>query len=51
MPPPGADLAVAEWSLEYNYGDDWRDEFFDAYGVAPDQDRMDHYLRLWEDGD
>ncbi len=35
----------------YNYGGDWRDEFFDAYGVAPDQDRMDHYLRLWEDGD
>lgn len=46
-----ADLAVAQWSLEYNYGGDWRDEFFDAYGVAPDQDRMDHYLRLWEDGD
>ena len=46
-----ADLAVAEWSLRYNYGGDWRDEFFDAYGVAPDQDRMDHYLRLWEDGD
>ena len=35
----------------YNYGGDWRDEFFDAYGVAPDQHRMDHYLRLWEDGD
>lgn len=44
-----ADLAVAEWSLRYNYGDDWRGEFFEAYGVAPDQDRMDHYLRLWED--
>jgi len=44
-----ADLAVAEWSLRYNYGGDWRDEFFDAYGVAPDQDRMDHYLRQWED--
>ena len=44
-----ADLAVAEWSLRYNYGGDWRDVFFDAYGVAPDQDRMDHYLRLWED--
>jgi aminoglycoside phosphotransferase len=31
-----ADLVVAEWSLRYNY---------------PDRDRMDHYLRLWEDGD
>jgi kanamycin kinase len=46
-----ADLAVAEWSLRYNYRGDWRGEFFDAYGIAPDQDRMDHYLRLWEDGD
>ena len=46
-----ADLAVAEWSLRYNYEGDWRAEFFDAYGVAPDQDRMDHYLRLWEDGE
>jgi kanamycin kinase len=45
-----ADLAVADWSLRYNYGGDWRGEFFDAYGVAPDQNRMEHYLRLWEDG-
>jgi hypothetical protein len=28
-----------------------RDEFFGGYGIAPDQDRMDHYLRQWEDGD
>jgi kanamycin kinase len=46
-----ADLAVAEWSLGYNYGGDWRAEFFDAYGVAPDNDRMERYLRLWEDFD
>ncbi len=32
-------------------GGDWRDEFFGAYGIAPDQYRMDHYLRQWEDGD
>ena len=44
-----ADLAVAEWSLRYNYQGDWRGEFFDAYCVAPDQERMDYYLRLWED--
>ncbi|MGO4444409.1 phosphotransferase [Mycobacterium sp. 2YAF39] len=43
-------ISVAEWSLRYNYRGDWRGEFFDAYGIAPDQDRMDHYLRLWEDG-
>ena len=46
-----ADLAVAEWSLRYNYRGDWRGEFFDAYGIAPDQDRMDDYLRIWEDGE
>jgi kanamycin kinase len=44
-----ADLAVAGWSLGYNYEGDWRAEFFDAYGIAPDQDRLDYYLRLWED--
>jgi kanamycin kinase len=44
-----ADLAVAAWSLGYNYEGDWRAEFFDAYGVAPDQDRLDYYLRLWDD--
>ena len=48
---PRADSAAAEWALRYNYEGDWRDEFFDAYGVAPDQDRMDRYLRLWEEGD
>ena len=46
-----ADLAVAEWSLRYNYEGDWRAEFFDAYRVAPDQERLAHYLRLWEDGE
>lgn len=46
-----ADLAVAAWSLGFNYGGDWRGEFFDAYGVAPDQDRIDHYVRLWEEGE
>jgi kanamycin kinase len=46
-----ADLAVAEWSLGYNFEGDWRAEFFDAYGVAPDQDRLDYYLRLWDAGE
>ncbi len=46
-----ADLAVADWSLRYNYRGDWRGEFFDAYGIAADRDRMDDYLRMWEDGE
>jgi kanamycin kinase len=43
-----ADLAVAEWSLGYNFEGDWRAEFFDAYGVEPDRERLDYYLRLWD---
>ncbi|HEX2285353.1 MAG TPA: aminoglycoside 3'-phosphotransferase [Mycobacterium sp.] len=43
-----ADLAVAESSLGHNYGGDWRTEFFDAYGLTPDHDRLDYYLRLWD---
>jgi kanamycin kinase len=45
------DLAIAERSLRYNYRGDWRGESFDGYGVAPDQGRMDDYLRVREDGD
>lgn len=46
-----ADLAVALWSLGYNYEGDWRAEFFNAYGIAPDNDRLDYYLRLWDAGE
>jgi kanamycin kinase len=46
-----ADLAVAEWSLGYDYGGEWRAEFFDAYGIAPDVERLDYYLALWDAGD
>jgi len=43
-----ADLAVAAWSLRYNYGDDWSADFFAAYGVPADPGRIDYYLRLWD---
>jgi hypothetical protein len=29
---------------------DWRGDSLDGYGVAPDQGRMDDYLRVSEDG-
>ena len=38
-----ADLAVASWSLEWNYGQGWDDRFFAAYGVEADADRIDFY--------
>lgn len=42
-----ADLAVASWSLEWNFGDGWDDVFFDAYGIRPDAERIAFYRRLW----
>jgi kanamycin kinase len=46
-----ADLAVATLSLSWNYVGDWEDDLFDAYGVEPDQERVDFYRRLWNAGD
>ena len=43
-----ADLAVATWSLEWNYGPGWDGALLDAYGVAPDDGRTDFYRRLWD---
>ncbi|WP_256069701.1 MULTISPECIES: aminoglycoside 3'-phosphotransferase [unclassified Streptomyces] len=42
-----ADLAVATWSTEWNYGPGWEDTLLDAYGVAPDPERTAFYRRLW----
>lgn len=46
-----ADLAVAEWSLGFNYGGQWRTDFFEAYGIEPDEERLAYYLALWNAGD
>lgn len=46
-----ADLAVATLSLTWNYPGDWENELFDAYGVAPDRDRVAFYRALWNAGD
>jgi kanamycin kinase len=43
-----ADLAVASMSLGWNYGDDWEPEFFEAYGIRPDADRIRFYRELWD---
>ena len=42
-----ADLAVASMSLDWNFGPGHQGEFFDAYGVAPDADRIRYYRALW----
>jgi aminoglycoside phosphotransferase len=46
-----ADLAVATWSTQWNYGPGWEDALLDAYGIAPDAERTRFYRLLWDVGD
>ncbi len=43
-----ADLAVASWSTVWNYGPGWEDTVYEAYGVAPDVEKIRYYRLLWE---
>ncbi|MCW2602918.1 MAG: putative aminoglycoside 3-phosphotransferase [Pseudonocardiales bacterium] len=43
-----ADLAVATWSTEWNYGAGWEAELLDAYGIDPDPHRTAYYRLLWD---
>ena len=43
-----ADIAVASWSTEWNYGPGWEDALIDAYGVEPDRERLAYYRALWD---
>jgi len=43
-----ADLAIATWSANWNYGPGWESEMLGAYGVAPDPDRTRYYRLLWD---
>ncbi|MGE3284818.1 MAG: phosphotransferase [Pseudonocardia sp.] len=43
-----ADIAVATWSTEWNYGPGWSDALLDAYGVGPDPERTAYYRLLWD---
>jgi kanamycin kinase len=43
-----ADLAVATWSTQWNYGPGWEDPLLDAYGVTADPERIAYYRVLWE---
>jgi aminoglycoside phosphotransferase len=45
-----ADLAVASWSVEWNYGPEWEPLLLSAYGVDPDPDRTRYYRLLWDVG-
>ena len=45
-----ADLAIASWSLGWNFGPGWDKTFYRAYGVDPDLERIAYYRLLWELG-
>jgi kanamycin kinase len=45
-----ADLAIATWSLDWNYGLGWDNCLLTAYGIAPDPDRMLYYRLIWDLG-
>jgi aminoglycoside phosphotransferase len=45
-----ADLAIATWSTNWNYGPGWEPALLEAYGVDPDPDRTEYYRLLWELG-
>ncbi|HEU5155984.1 MAG TPA: aminoglycoside 3'-phosphotransferase [Streptosporangiaceae bacterium] len=43
-----ADLAIATWSTQWNYGPGWEEALLEAYGVEPDPERTTYYRLLWE---
>jgi aminoglycoside phosphotransferase len=43
-----ADLAIATWSTQWNYGPGWEQPLLDAYGIEADPDRTLYYRLLWE---
>jgi len=45
-----ADLAIATWSTEWNYGPGWERLLLDAYGIGPDAGRTSYYRLLWDLG-
>ena len=45
-----ADLAVATWSTNWNYGPGWEQHLLAAYGIDPDPERTEYYRLLWELG-
>lgn len=43
-----ADLAVATWSTQWNYGPGYEEQLLEAYGIAPDPFRTAYYRALWD---
>lgn len=45
-----ADLAIATWSVGWNYGPRWERTLLDAYGIDADPERSAYYRLLWDLG-
>lgn len=43
-----ADLAIATYSLDWNYQPAFEEELLAAYGIERDEARIDYYRRLWD---
>ncbi|MDR1449074.1 MAG: hypothetical protein LBI84_02520 [Propionibacteriaceae bacterium] len=43
-----ADLAVAAWSLSWNFGPGLEGAFFDAYEITPNNEKITFYRLLWQ---
>ena len=43
-----ADLAVASWSINWNFGPGLEDEFFDAYGIDRNDAKIRFYRLVWQ---
>ncbi|HEX4444759.1 MAG TPA: aminoglycoside 3'-phosphotransferase [Galbitalea sp.] len=47
---PWADIAVAAWSTQWNYGPGFTGLLYESYGVDPDPERIEYYRLLWDLG-
>jgi kanamycin kinase len=45
-----ADLAIATWSADWNYGPGWDTVLLEVYGTEPDADRTRYYRLLYDLG-
>jgi kanamycin kinase len=43
-----ADLAVAAWSTEWNFGLGWDNLVYESYGLEPDRDKIQFFRLLWD---
>ena len=44
-----ADLAVAAWSTEWNYGPGFAELVYNGYGIEPDRQKIEFYRYLWDE--